>query len=107
MPPRAQYQLHRYAARPSTLAPADKSSRSAIAKKKIDINRRKAEARPVLVDAAFVAKLRAMARDWNSQATHLERAPGAKLITSAAARKARIETLKRVAAALRELLDEI
>jgi hypothetical protein len=107
MPPRAQYQLHRYAARPSSLAPADKSSRSAIDKKKIDINRRKAEARPVLVNAAFVAKLRAMARDWNSQATHLERAPGAKLITDAAARAARVKTLRRVADRLRDLLNEI
>ena len=45
MPPRSSSQLHRSTPpRPSSLAPADKSSRSASTRRKSKINRRKAEA---------------------------------------------------------------
>jgi hypothetical protein len=105
MPPRAQYHLHRYAARPSTLAPADKSSRSALRKRAEAIKATASRALPMVVTKGFLTDVCKLARRWMDQANELERSPGAQLITSAAARKAKVETLKRVAKALRDLID--
>lgn len=107
MPPRATYQPYRFAARPSSMAPADKSSRSALRDRQEAITAAASRKLPMIVTKGFLTDVRRLAAHWAEQARQLERAPGAQLITSAAARKARIETLKRVAAALRELLDEI
>jgi len=94
MPPRDQYQLHRYAARPSTLAPADKSSRSALRKRQEAITAARSRKLPMVVTKGFLTDVRKLARRWTEQANELERSPGAQLITSAAARQARIETLR-------------
>lgn len=107
MPARQTYQTHRYAVRPSSMAPADKSSRSALRKRAEAIKATASRALPVMVTKGFLTDLGKLARRWLDQAGDLERAAGAQLITSAAARKARIETLRRVASALRELLNEI
>lgn len=105
MPPRAQYRLHCYAARPSSLAPADKSSRSALRKRAEAIKAARSRKLPMVVSKGFLTDVRNLASRWERQASDLERAAGAQLITSAAARKARIETLKRVAKALRDLIE--
>jgi hypothetical protein len=105
MPPRQQYQLYRYAARPSSLAPADKSSRSALRKRAEAIKAARSRKLPMVVSKGFLADVRKLASRWTEQANDLERSPGAQLITSAAARKARVETLRRVAKALRELIE--
>lgn len=94
MPPRAQYQLHRYAARPSSLAPADKSSRSALRKRAEVIKAARSRKQPMVVTKGFLTDVRKLVRRWTEQANELERSPGAQLITSAAARQARIETLR-------------
>lgn len=104
MPARDQYQLHRYAARPSSMAPADAQSR-AVAQNKTDA----ARSRAVLVGVpkGVLTDLRALAALWDKQAEQLEKSPGARFDTSIAARKARVEEKRRAANKLRELLNKI
>lgn len=110
MPARQTYQLHRYAARPSNLAPADKASRSALAKKARAIKAKAAGNRtrelPVVVTRGFLSDLRKLWWRWGQQANELEKSPGAKLITDAAARRAAIRTLRRTSEALKDLIEK-
>jgi hypothetical protein len=105
MPPRQQYQLHRYAARPSSLAPADKSSRSAVQKRLEAAQQKIGRKQPIVVTKGFLTDLRRLARDWFTQASRLKSSAGANLLIHAAARRAKVETLERLAKALRELIE--
>lgn len=105
MPPRQQYHLHRYAARPSSKAPADAQSRTALAKRAAAARDRLGRRTPVCVTRGFLTDLKRLATRWAHQANNLERAAGAKFLHQSAERRGRVETLRRVAENLRELIE--
>ncbi len=105
MPARQTYQTHRYAVRPSDHAPPTRQTRLALLRQKRaaeKIDRRKIQ---TTVTKGFISDLRSLARQWLDRAVRLEHEAGAKLLTDAAARKARIDTYRLAGKALRDLID--
>jgi hypothetical protein len=103
MPARQTYQTHRFSARPSDRAPADAKS-GAEADKLRAAQIAKLRSTPVSVTKGFLTDLRRLVAMWRKQANGLEKAAGATLITGQAARAARIDVLRRVAANLEEII---
>lgn len=104
MPARQTYQTHRFCARPSDRAPADAKSRAEADKlRAAQIARLRST--PVSVTKGFLTDLRRLVAMWRKQANGLEKAAGAKFLTDQAARVARIDVLRRVAANLEEIIS--